>query len=51
MATRADGAGGRLDGQAQMIGDCKDLTESGNSMVRNIVRLSLATCQPPPELS
>jgi hypothetical protein len=33
-----------------MSGDCKDLTESGNSMIRNIVRSSLATSQPPPDL-
>lgn len=37
MATRPAGAGGKLGGQAQMSGVCKDLTESVNSMVRNTV--------------
>jgi len=42
--------GGKLGGQAQLSGVCKDLTASVNSMARNIAWSSHATCQPPPEL-
>ena len=50
MATRADGAGGKLAGQARLSGVCKDLTERINSMVCNTDRSAHATCQPPIEL-